>query len=289
VSLVALGLVLTAAVLHATWNLLAKQVTSGVPFVWLCAAASTVLWLPVALTAAVLNGVHIGVAGLGLILGSALIHAGYFVTLQHGYRLGDLSVTYPLARGSAPLASTLGAVVVLNERPTPLGIAGLLLLAGGVIGLSYNGASLSAEARTAARTAALVGLAVGAFIAVYTVWDAYTVKVAGVSPVLFIWPSEASRALFLAAPAIRQRTDVRHVWTTHRTRILLVAILSPLSYLLILIALRGANVSQVAPLRECSVLIGVLLGTRLLGEAHAGRRLLAAAAIFLGILALARS
>jgi drug/metabolite transporter (DMT)-like permease len=287
VSGIALGLVLTAAVVHAVWNLLAKQVPSGVPFVWLCAVTSAVWWFPVAVVAAWTGGVRLGLVGAGLIVGSSLIHIGYFLALQHGYRLGELSVTYPLARGSAPLMSTFGAVAVLGERPT--GVGGSLLLGGGVVVLSYNGSSLDAHARAQARRAAAVGIGVGGIIAVYTVWDAYAIKVVALSPVLYNWAEELVRASVLAVPATRRWDATHAVWARHRGKILAVGALSPLSYTLVLVALQTSDVSQVAPLRESSVLIGVLLGARLLGEGRAVSRLLAAAAIFTGILALAWS
>lgn len=285
----ALGLVLVAAVVHAVWNLLAKKVGSGVPFVWMAALASAVLWLPVAAVTAWTDGIGFGLLGFALVTASAAIHVAYFVALQYGYRLGDLSVTYPLARGSAPLISTLGAVVILGERPSALGIAGSLLLVSGVIVLSYNGPSLGAEARAQARRAAAVGIGVGGIIAVYTVWDAYAIKVVALSPILFIWFGELIRGALLAVPAARRWDEVRSVWAEHRGKILAVGALSPLSYTLVLVALQTSDVSQVAPLRESSVLVGVLLGARLLGEGRAWSRLLAAAAIFTGILALAWS
>lgn len=284
--ILSLGLVLAAAVIHATWNLLAKQVGGGLGFVWLCAAASTVIWLPVAVIAAVVGGAGMPWRGWLLVAGSALIHIGYFLALQYGYRIGDLSVTYPLARGTAPLISTVGAILVLGERPTPVGTLGLLLLVSGVVALSFGGDLSTPKARAAARKAALVGAGVGAVIAVYTVWDAYAIKVVALSPILYDWYGELLRAVFLAIPATRFKPEISRIWSTQRRKVLLVGLLSPASYTLVLIALRTANVGQVAPLRECSVLFGVLAGARVLREGHVRRRLLAALTIFLGILAL---
>jgi len=286
-SILSLCLVLAAAIIHATWNLLAKQVGGTVGFVWLCAVASTLIWLPVAAVAAVAGGAGMSLRGWLLVAGSALIHIGYFLTLQYGYRIGDLSVTYPLARGTAPLISTLGAILILGEHPTPQGTVGLLLLVGGVIALSFGADLSTPKARAAARNAALVGAAVGAVIAVYTVWDAYAIKVAALSPILFNWYGEFSRVLFLAVPATRFKYEIKRVWTTQRRKLLFIGALSPASYTLVLIALRSANVSQVAPLRESSVLFGVLAGARVLREGHVRRRLVASLAIFLGIVALA--
>jgi drug/metabolite transporter (DMT)-like permease len=235
------------------------------------------------------GGLRLGWLGFALVAVSAAIHVGYYLALQFGYRLGELSVTYPLARGSAPLISTLGAVVVLGERPTLLGLAGCLLLVAGVVALSWNGPGLTGADRTRARQASVAGIGVGLVIAVYTVWDAYAITVVGLSPVLFNWVSELIRSVLLAGPAVRRRAEVREVWGAHWPKVLAVGTLSPLAYTLVLIALQTAPVSHVAPLRESSVLVGVLLGARFLGERRALSRLLAASSIFAGIVALARA
>ncbi len=118
-------LVLAAAVLHAGWNLLAKQVPSGLPFVSLVSACSVVLLAPAAAIVAMNYDAGLNVLGWGLVLGSAILHVSYFLGLQYGYAISDLSVTYPLARGSAPLMSTTGAIIVLGDRPSALGWLGL--------------------------------------------------------------------------------------------------------------------------------------------------------------------
>ncbi|MGH3663904.1 MAG: EamA family transporter, partial [Micromonosporaceae bacterium] len=116
-SLVALALVLSAAVSHATWNLAAKRASDGgLAFVWLAALLATVMYAPVVLVAA-----HsLSLAAVGVIMLSGLVHLGYFLLLQRGYRLADLSVVYPLARGTGPLLSVTAAIVILGERPSAI-------------------------------------------------------------------------------------------------------------------------------------------------------------------------
>lgn len=287
-SLVAFTLVAVAAFTHAYWNLLAKQVPSGAPFVVLVSGCGVVLWAPAAVALAIFSDVRVGALACVLILGSALIHAAYSLFLQYGYRLGDFSLTYPLARGSAPLFSSAGAVLVLGERPSALALLGLALVAGGVLTLSRprSGGRTGAE-RVNARPAIGVGLGIGVLIAAYTVWDAYAIQVALLPPLLFSWLESVIRTALLIVPGSHPRGEIRNVWRAHKARVLAVAALSPLSYVLVLMALQSSDVSQVAPLRESSVLIGVALGVRVLGEGQLRRRLLAASAIFTGIIALA--
>ncbi len=132
----ALTLVLFSAVFHATWNLFAKRSSGGVPFVWLFDTVSVLLYAPLALWVWVLRPsaqpFALGWLELAVVLGSALLHLAYFLSLQRGYRLGDLSLVYPLARGTGPLFSVLVAVFVLGERPTPLAFSGALLVVSSV-------------------------------------------------------------------------------------------------------------------------------------------------------------
>jgi len=133
-TLLALALVLAAGSFHATWNLLAKRASSGVSgpaFVWLCTALSTLIFAPVAAIALSENP-HVGTLGLLFMFGTGILHTGYFLSLQEGYRVGDLSMIYPLARGTGPLLASAAAIALFDERPGPLGAAGILLIVSGV-------------------------------------------------------------------------------------------------------------------------------------------------------------
>jgi len=135
-SSLALALVLSAAVVHATWNLLAKRVGGGAPFVWLFGALSSAIYAPLALGAIVVQRPRLGVQETVFIVGSGLLHLAYFLVLQRGYRVGDLSLVYPLARGTGPVLSTAAAIALFGERPSPLALAGAALVAGGVFVLT---------------------------------------------------------------------------------------------------------------------------------------------------------
>ena len=107
----ALALLVLSAALHATWNYLAKRTGAGVVLVPLVAAVSAVVYLPVALAVVAAGSWRPGGIALGFIAGTAVLHTGYFTALQRGYERSDLSLVYPLARGTGPLFATLGAVV----------------------------------------------------------------------------------------------------------------------------------------------------------------------------------
>ena len=280
-----LALVLAAAVFHATWNLLAKRAgAGGVAFVWLCAGVATVIYAPVAAVAYVVTDPVIGWTELGFLVGSGALHACYFTLLQRGYKVGDLSVVYPLARGTGPMLSTALAIAVLGERPSGLAIAGALLICGGVIVL---GRTTTSGSGGDARAGVLFGIATGVLIATYTLWDRHAVAVLLVPPLILDWAANAGRTAILTPFAMHDRERVRTIWREHRRDILIVAVISPLAYILVLFALQISPVSYIAPAREVSILIGTLLGVRLLGEGRLGLRLAGASAIVAGLVALA--
>ena len=283
-TLFALGIVLVSAVCHATWNLFAKRAGGGATFVWTFDFVAAVLYAP--LTVVALRRWHDALTGLGLlfIAGSAVLHLAYFLMLQQGYRVGDLSLVYPLARGTGPMLSTLAAVVAFGERPGPLAVAGAAAIGIGTFILSGGGGKI---ADATARRAVAFALLTGAIIASYTLWDKRAVSAIGIPPIVLNWAMGFGRVILLAPVALRRREDVRRIWREHRAAVLVVATLSPLSYILVLTALVFTPVSYVAPAREISILLGVIFGTRLLSEGQARRRLVGGAAMVLGVVALA--
>jgi len=289
-TLLALVLVLAAGSFHATWNLLAKRASSGVSgpaFVWLCTALSMLIFAPV--VAIVLSeNPHVGTLGLLFMFGTGILHTGYFLSLQEGYRVGDLSMIYPLARGTGPLLASAAAIALFDERPGPLGAAGILLIVSGVFLLAWEPDSGSrGSAKKKKWLGMAFGLLTGVFIASYTLWDKYAVSDLSLSPILYYWASLLVEALLLTPLALRDKEKVRAAWRAHWLETLGVAVLSPLSYVLVLIALVFTPVSQVAPAREISILIGTLMGGRLLAEGGLRQRLVASGLMVVGIAALA--
>ena len=281
----ALVLVLLAAVFHATWNLLAKRVgAGGAIFVWLFGLFSVFIYAPLALGVILLPGPHLGPAQLVFMFGSGALHLGYFVVLQRGYAVGDLSLVYPLARGTGPLLATVGAVVLLGERPGVVAVSGILLITLGVFLLTgepggFRGPGLG--------IGVIYGLLTGVFIAAYTLWDKQAVSALLIPPLLQSWATTLVTVALLTPLAVRRRKEALSLWRAHKPEVLGIAVLSPLSYILVLTALVFTPVSYVAPAREISILIGVVMGTQLLAEGHAASRLLAAGAMVVGVAALA--
>lgn len=289
----ALAYVLAAALLHALWNLAAKRWGGGTHFVFSCALGVTVLWLPAVLWVGLDEVPRWPLLAWGFVAASALVHLAYFNCLIAGYRAADLTVVYPVARGSGPLLSALAAVLLLGEELGLHGALGLAGVVGGILLITMGprllgrGLPHDAEASRRRRAGIAWGAATGGLIAGYTVLDGYAVKVLLVSPLMLDYVGNVLRVPLQLPVALRQAAsfgpELRRSWPG----VLAVAGLGPLAYILVLLAVREAPLSRVAPAREVSMLFAALLGGQLLGEGERGWRLAGAALIAAGVVALA--
>lgn len=282
-SLFGLLLVLAAAFCHATWNFFLKRINGGPELVWLFSVISVVLYAPLAIYLGAAAASNLGLLELGFIAGSATLHLGYFLLLQKGYRVGDLSLVYPVARATGPLLSTSFAVAVLSEHINAQIAAGGIAIIIGVLfltgGIKHNSRAVSASLG--------FGLAAGTLIGSYTVWDAHAVSVLAISPLLLDYVSSFGRMILLAPVAAHRRHRISAHWHKHRLGIIAIAVFNPLAYILVLYALTFTPVVYVAPTRELSVLLTVLAGSVLLGESHLKQRLGWACVILAGVVLLA--
>ena len=283
-SIYVLSLVLTAAVLHAFWNLLSKKAKGKAPFIWLMYIASTVLYLPVLIYEINQGDITFSQPVLWLSLGSAVLHISYFLILQKGYRSGDLSVVYPLARGTGPLFSSVAAILFLHEQLKLKATIGLFLILAGV--LVITGLSFKKENNAKIMAGVFWGILTGLFIALYTFNDTVAIKTYAVSPLIITFVSGAFSIVLLFPFVFRQKDEVKREVKQHKWTIIAIALLSPAAYILVLEALKYAPLTVVAPARETSILLGVFMGSRVLNEADGRRRLIAGVLILGGIIAL---
>lgn len=280
---VALALVLGSAGLHAGWNLLAKRARGGFVVAWGYALVGTIALAPAGLWVLTRGDAALSPSAWGFVIVSAVLHIGYFVSLQRAYGLGDLSLVYPLARGTGPVLATIVAVTLLGERPGTLALLGAAAVAVAAFGLAGGGGAGGSP------RALRGGFATGLFIATYTLWDATAVTRAGVAPLAFAWLSEAVRAALLTPFALTRRDELRRVGREALVPVIGVGVASPLAYLAVLYAFTLAPISVVAPLREVSMLITVVLGAGVLREGNVRRRFASAAAMAVGAALLALS
>jgi len=281
----ALTLILVAALIHASWNYLLKRSGGGTLFVWLFASLSAVFYAPLAVAVVWWTRPPLGWISLALMLASAVVHTAYFMLLDRGYRSrGDLSLVYPLARGSGPLITVIVAVVLLGERPSGIALIGAALIASGAVLLTGN---LTRLRERGSLLAVAYALLTGCMIASYTVLDKLAVAAFVVPPILQDWAANCGRVVLMTPLALRNRHEILPMWRRARNDIIAVALLCPLSYILVLTAMVFTPVSYVAPAREVSILIAAIMGAQLLREGETPRRLTAAAAMAAGIVCLA--
>lgn len=278
---VAILLVLIAAFAHAGWNLAAKRIgEGGAAFVWMYQTISLALFLPIMLAVPEPAPRPVWLLAVPV---SALLHNGYSLVLQRGYAVGDLSVVYPVARGSGPLLSVLAAVLLLGERPGPLGLAGAAAVVLGVLVIG------SGPRRGASGASVGWGLLTGVTIAAFTLWDAYSVTTLAVPPLGYFCGRAMLQSLMLTPHVARRSAQVRRHWRAHRVWILTIAVLGPVASTLVLYALRLAPVSTIAPARELSIVVGSVVAWRWFGEPDPVRRLTGAGVVLAGITAIAVS
>lgn len=284
-SSLAVALVLAAAVVHALWNLSAKRVAGGgALFVALYYTVSAVVLLPIAIGWLLVTGVTPHWSWLLASLVTAVWHVLYAVLLQRGYAVGDMSVVYPLARGTGPLLSVLAAVLLLGERPGTLGLVGSAVVIAGVFVISAGSGSAGGANRLPSIG---YGVATGGAIAGYTLWDAHSVGALAVPPLVYFSVGCLLQSGLLAPYALRRRDELIRLWQAHWRHVLVVGLLSPVAYLLVLFAMRIAPVSMVAPTRETSIVIGSLIGWLALGEPNPARRLVGSVVVLAGVAAIA--
>ena len=174
----ALFLVILAAFVHASWNILLKNVRGGLSFIWFVDILQGIVFAPWIVWILWFERPLLGWAEWVCIVGSAVIHIAYYFFLQRGYRLGDISLVYPIARGSGPMLSSMIAILFLQERPGVLGVFGIIAIG---VGIFFLAGGLRWNSNANMRAAIFAGLLTGVTIACYTVWDKYAVSVVRVS------------------------------------------------------------------------------------------------------------
>jgi drug/metabolite transporter (DMT)-like permease len=290
-SLQAFALIILAGLIHAGWNVAAKKAGGDSRFAFFTSFIMMLIWAPLGWWMG--RGVvqHWGQAEWVVVTVSGLLHVAYYVILLRGYRHADLTVVYPLARGSGPLMSSMVAILFLGEQISALGVAGIAGVVLGVFFIAGGPALLrprtDPEARLRLRRGLLYGVATGVFIASYTVVDGYGVRLLLMSPILIDYMGNFVRVFLLAPVVLRDLPEARRLWALQWRWAMLVALVSPIAYVLVLYAMQTAPMSHVAPAREVSMLFAALIGGHLLNEGDRAVRIFGALLIALGVTALA--
>ena len=289
-SLTALILVLTAALVHATWNYFLKKANATRPFWWLVYIITAVVTVPALFLYDPQALSNITPIGWLVIVLSAPIHVIYGQVLQIGYKKSDYSIVYPTARGTGPLITVLSAVLILGNRPTLWGWVGIALILMAIVLLAMPHKEDQQTQSLRIRTGIFWGSLTGCFIAGYSFCDAWAVQQAtGLTPLSFYFPSIAVRAIVFAPFIVNHadwKKESREILTTPRLlkALAVVSVGSPLAYILVLYAMTMAPLAYVAPTREVGMMIGVVLGGLLLKERLSVTRMTGVIGMTLGVI-----
>ena len=269
-----IGLVLLAALLHASWNAMAKS--GGTPqfsiasyrlISALCCLPLLFLFpLPLA-------------ASWPMLLASAIIHTAYYGTLSMSYRTGDLSQVYPLFRGLAPVLVVVGAALFANEYLPAGAMIGIGLVSAGLISITFAGGAVGKIPAAALRW----GLATSVLIAAYTVADGIGVRAAGNPFSYIIW-------LFVLEPIpiglwllARDRSAWFGYMRAKPGKITAGALAAATAYAMVIYAMGVAPMAMVSSLRETSVIFAALIGTLMFREPFGRQRIIAAILVCIGV------
>jgi len=280
--LTALGLLLAAAMMHTTWNLLVKRAKEKQVFIWCSLIVGTIIFSPLLLTSPLFL-----VSTWPYLISSALVEVIYYITLIRAYENGDFSLVYPMARGAAPAFLLIWATFFLGERPRFFGLMGIALLVFGLIIVGGKTWWTLRKTSGFSKSALALALGVACCISIYTAIDGAAVH--HVSPLPYTVLVIALAALFITPAVVKRYGNdaIADEWRANWLRITLVGLFTLLAYMLALKAYTIARVSYAGAVREISVVFAAFVGWRWLGESFGAIRLVGALFIFAGILVIA--
>jgi len=279
----ALGIVLAAGFLHACWNYLLKKSRRKIIFIWWFLLASIVLYFPMFLF--FWPRTVISPTGWACVAATGLVHGLYFWFMGGAYERGDLSLVYPLARGSGPLFVPVLAVLFLQEQLAFTGMIGIALVICGIYIIhlhSFAKGAILEPFRAMRSSASLWALSTGCMIASYSLID--KIGVQNVFPPVYIYLMMLISWCFLSPYVlIKQRAQVKEEFQAGKFLILAVGFLCVFTYLMVLFAMQMSNVSYVVAVREVSIVFTTYYGIFLLKEKHGRQKILGAILIAMGV------
>ncbi len=270
-----IAMILFAAVLHAGWNTFVKvsgDRMSTMALITLAGSGVSMLVLPFVAAP--------DPAAWPILILSILVHTGYNLVLPKAYEHGDLGQVYPIARGSAPILVTIGAIIFVGEYVSPIVMVGIVALSVGVMSIALD----KTGSGKINKKATLLALATGVCIAIYTVIDGIGARSAGSVLGFAVWLTIGDGILtFLIALAIRKKAMLKVV-KAHYGRIVLGGTMQVFAYWIIIWSLAIAPMGMVSALRETSVLLAALISVFVLKEGFGAWRFVSAMLVTLGLM-----
>ena len=273
-------LVVFSACCHAAWNFAARKVAGNLAVIWLAMLLAWALLLPAVLGVALHYGRLPPVSGPGIacIITTGLVHAVYFGFLAAAYEHGEISLVYPIARGSGIALTAVLARLFLKESVTCLGAVGIGLICVGILTMSAPAYGRRQEGKPVA-----LALCVGATIVCYSLVD--KTGVGHVNPVVYLWAMYMISAAVLTPFVLRRhRGTLRDTLRQKGRYTAIIGIGSFATYLMILFAYTWGPVGYIVAVREFAVVIGALAGVIVLKERFTATKAVAVVAITIGMI-----
>ena len=283
----AVSLILLSACLHVVQHVVLKQARDRAAFVWWMWLWAGVVFLPIPLvlwqSGSALAWIVFGISGA-----SATFEALYYTSITRAYQTGDLSIVYPLARGTAPLLILVWGSTLLRERPSVGGVAGVGLIIAGLCILNLPRLGAWREMRSklnqgATRWALLAGVC----ISLYTTTDKAGVRL--LSPLLYTYLTMMLTLVCLTPGTLRSIgwRGLMAEWKVSRFASLIAGVTAMSAYMIILYVMySGAPASYVGATREVSVVLVTVVGILFLKEQGTVMRVCGSTLIAAGVAAI---
>ncbi len=279
-SLLAIGLLLAAAVLHTTWNLLLKQAGEKYMVTWWGAVIGSIAFIPAIF--------WLGIPSPSvwhILIISAFFEIAYYIVLAEAYKDSDFSLVYPIGRGAAPALIAVWAAIFLHEQFTSGGLIGIVIIIAGLFIVGGNDI-LQAHGRPG-RRGILLALLLALLISVYSILDGIAVKQTNALPyvvmLFFCVPGFTSPLIF----KLYGWNKLRDEFSAHGWILAAIGVLTIGAYSLALLAYSISPLGYAGAIREVSVVMAAYAGWQFLGEKFGGMRVIGAVIIFIGIMVIA--
>ncbi len=269
-------LVLSSALLHASWNFIAKKYAGNYSIIYLSFLISSVVTGLMSIP--FLDDVALTWELAMLLIATGVLHAVYGFVLTFTYQNGDISTLYPIVRGSGIAGAVLLSIVILREQLNSIAGLGVITVISGIGVLSYRRNRVATSPK-----GIFLALVCGSLIMSYTIMD--KLLVADLHPIPVMAASQIiSVLMFLPYVLLQRRSEMRLTIKTLMKPVVLISVIATSSYLIILYAMQIADISRIVAVREASVVFGALAGYIILKEDFSRTRLIGVVLVMFGII-----
>lgn len=269
-------LVLSSALLHATWNFVAKKHAGNYSIIYLSFCISSVITC--GLSIPYIKEIELTPFLIALLLATGVFHAIYGFVLTFTYKNGDISTLYPIVRGSGITGAVMLSIVILREHLTSLSTVGVFTVIAGIAILSYRRNRISTPPK-----GIFLALICGALIMGYTIFD--KLLVAEIHPIHVLAASQIISVFVFLPYVLKSRMpELKLTLKSLMRPVIFISVIATSSYLIILYVMQIAPVSRIVAVREASVVFGAIAGYAFLKEDFSKTRLVGVLFVMLGII-----